>query len=88
MAVPFDTLEYAQTLEKSGMTRSLAEDYSRALADLLGKFIRNKPASLDNHKQIFIDILEYIRQLTNANEKPAIALCHAEMLTEQLIKLK
>ena len=88
MAVPFDTLEYAQALEKSGMARSLAEDYSRALADLLRKFIHNKPATPDSHKQIFIDILGYVRQLINANEKPAIALCHAEMLTEQLIKLK
>jgi hypothetical protein len=92
MAVSFDTLEYARTLEQGGIDRKLAEAHARALAKLLCTFNQYKctdqsdPESrIQAHKTLTTSILEYTKELIDADEKPKVSLVMAETLVSCLL---
>jgi hypothetical protein len=92
MAVTFDTLQYAKTLEQGGVDRKLAEAHSRALAKLLSAFNLYKIADQSNpenrlqaHKILTTSVLEYTEELIDANEKPKVSFVMAETLMKHLL---
>lgn len=89
MTVSFDTLEYAETLERGGFDKTLAENHARALANVTNKLIEyradSSKSTAEINNYILFEILDYANQLINANEKPSVALAQSKILAKHLI---
>jgi len=90
--VLIDTLAYAKALEEGGADKKLAETHARALAKLLDKIMQYKntdQSSPQNRteatKHLITSVLDYARELINANEKPQVPIITAKTLINSML---
>jgi hypothetical protein len=90
--VLFDTLAYAKALEEGGVDKQLAETHARALLKLVNKFNQYKNANQPNpdnrtqsQKNLIAAVLDYTKELIEADEKPKVSLIMAETMVKHLL---